>query len=712
MTDTTVTDDQLLEAARFHGIQTTPPPAMDNVSNDALISAAAYHGIDVAPPSMNAEPSLMSQGINLASHAVDTVKNAATGDGRIEYPDMPEITDADIGFMESFVPNLKLGLTTDAHEKANIIQSHFKDDQRFGGIFQDKHGNPIVKWGEQSFYVNKPGFSEQDTNDLVAQGVQLLPAAKVAGGAASMGGRLLAGIPLYGATNVAQQYGTMAVGGKDAVDPMQAGEAGIVGGIAEAVTPPLFKAAVKPFKSVFNSVKPGVTTSPPQSGSIPYTRGQEAGDFQMLKREEAMRQGGYGDGAQGTMRTFDDHQLGAIRSEADGIQADIGSGSGFGGEDLSDIGQNLQSGLMQARDSAKRGVDSAYRAAGESDLRFWVSSLGNLSKGVRESLRGMPITEELTPATVRALKEIGNLSQLPKKVPGRITSISLQRLETVRRTLGEYIGAAKNPTDKRGATRIKAELNSWLDDAVDYAVMTGDPEALVSLRKAIGLRAEFAERFGANKTVSGAKDPGGVAMTKILDELQATPEQVINYLTGGARITSTARSVGLVRRIADIFGPDSQEVGLMKDAFLVKAFTTVRSGQRDVSRASIVSNARNFLFNNTSLANAIFTNPERQRLNAFVQDVARTMTPEDTRNPSRSAWAVFQLLQDHNLLTASGKALKYVPFGSEVGRAMEAAGGAVSARNATSGLDRLLSVPLVSAGATAAALKARRGMEK
>ena len=50
-------------------------------------------------------------------------------------------------------------------------------------------------------------------------------------------------------------------------------------------------------------------------------------------------------------------------------------------------------------------------------------------------------------------------------------------------------------------------------------------------------------------------------------------------------------------------------------------------------------------------------------------------------------------MQDHSLLSMAGKVMTNVPLAGEVGRTMEAAGGAIAARNATSQLECLVSTP-------------------
>jgi len=65
-------------------------------------------------------------------------------------------------FWEGLVPNLKIMAVRDDFGKAEIMESSFKDDPRWGGAFVDKFGLPMIMWNEKPYYVNKPGASSQD----------------------------------------------------------------------------------------------------------------------------------------------------------------------------------------------------------------------------------------------------------------------------------------------------------------------------------------------------------------------------------------------------------------------------------------------------------------------------------------------------------------------------------------------------------------------
>ena len=108
------------------------------------------------------------------------VYDLATGENaKVEFPNAPETTEIeDIDFFDRLIPEVKLMFTANDAGKAEIIANSFKDDERFGGAFSDKYGNPLILWNNVPHYVNKPGFSSQDLGTFVGTLLEYYPASK------------------------------------------------------------------------------------------------------------------------------------------------------------------------------------------------------------------------------------------------------------------------------------------------------------------------------------------------------------------------------------------------------------------------------------------------------------------------------------------------------------------------------------------------------
>ncbi len=134
-----------------------------------------------------------------AADIPEALYRAATGEGaEVEFPDIPEATEIeDIGFFDSLIPNLKIMMARDDASKAEIIKGSFKDDERFGGTYSDKYGNPMVVWNDQAYYINKPGFSGQDLGTFIGEIVKYSPATKFVSGAKTLPGIVGRGAATY-----------------------------------------------------------------------------------------------------------------------------------------------------------------------------------------------------------------------------------------------------------------------------------------------------------------------------------------------------------------------------------------------------------------------------------------------------------------------------------------------------------------------------------
>ena len=121
----------------------------------------------------------------------------------IEFPDLPELTEmgSDMpGLIDRMLPQMQALLVSDDVAKAEIFRDSFKDDPRYGGVFRDKYGHPMVVWNDAPYYINKPGATSQDFNVFFGELLKYIPALKYVSGAKTIGQTVLRGLPSYGAT--------------------------------------------------------------------------------------------------------------------------------------------------------------------------------------------------------------------------------------------------------------------------------------------------------------------------------------------------------------------------------------------------------------------------------------------------------------------------------------------------------------------------------
>ena len=130
------------------------------------------------------------------------IYDLATGENaKVEFPNAPETTEIeDIDFFDRLIPEVKLMFTSNDAGKAEIIANSFKDDERFGGAFSDKFGNPLILWNNVPHYVNKPGFSSQDLGTFLGTLLEYYPASKYVMGGTGMANKAIRGMFGYGGT--------------------------------------------------------------------------------------------------------------------------------------------------------------------------------------------------------------------------------------------------------------------------------------------------------------------------------------------------------------------------------------------------------------------------------------------------------------------------------------------------------------------------------
>ena len=138
----------------------------------------------------------------------------ATGAGRTEFPDMPEfgtgaISDEKGAFSSEAMRTLAGYISTaDEKELANIIKKAVPG----ATVKTDKFKNPIIRYREKDYYVNKPGFSEVDAMQFVTDVATFAPAAKVASGLKGLA-RFFGLVGGGATTQIAKEGSTAALGG-------------------------------------------------------------------------------------------------------------------------------------------------------------------------------------------------------------------------------------------------------------------------------------------------------------------------------------------------------------------------------------------------------------------------------------------------------------------------------------------------------------------
>lgn len=620
---------------------------------------------------------------NTSENNIEVIDLGYTPPEIIEAPEnLPEITgQKSVSWYERMGADFKLMATSEPWEKARIIASSFPDRVE---LFQDtKTKEPIISLDGKQFVVNKKGMSAQDLNDFVAEtGSYIIPS--ILSGGAGFLARLGLGALTYGAAETGRELATTAFGGKipdeSPIDAQDVATVSAIGGTTEALLPPILKLGKRGLQKIWSGVtqpyspqrleavvvaaasgdetalQKALQATRPDGNEIPLTRGQQTGSRADLETEAMMREGSgsYGERATDIIRGFDERQATAIETAAQDLQNQVGAGSGFAPDAPFNIGTQIQDELIkrEAVDAtAAKAAMTAKRTAIKENPAFITG--GTLLKGI-DSLLSAPgergLRSEMIGLMPQAKQVMNRLRRTRRNLKeGRMSRADYSVVDDFRRSLQTRINSLKGPDsgeEQALLIEMKSRLDLAIDDAITKGLIHGDPSTLAIVKQGNKAWAEYQKKyFPRPKDRFGTPDLAGKKLGRILGG--ETPENVVNFFVNVTKAGPKKETIELFQRVQNIFGKDSEQIGLIKDAAIYRLFTNANmKGKADITRTAIVKNYFDFFEKNKSLANLMFSAKEREAVRKFVGKVARTLPAEMRMNPSGSGHLIARLFRD------------------------------------------------------------------
>lgn len=326
---------------------------------------------------------------------------------------------------------------------AKIVKEWLPDAQ----ITFDTSNNPLIKWGGNTYYANKPGVSGNDFRRLASDMLAYLPAAKWA-----QTGTMLATKGLKGGagsiiTNLVQQMAGQSMGSEEPLSLGMAGVAGMTGVASEVLAPFLTSGAQqlwqrlgkgvltdakgnptpfgrsfveqvgldpdnvtagmwtqldKYYRSLDGAMKAamqrgaqeaqqtvaGATNAAMQEavpGTIPKTAGQQTRNQELLDFEELARTGRAGSAARTTLGDFDQRQSAAVMDRTRQLQEMAGGGQ-IRSQTPEGLGAAISEGVASREAQAWKGVGNAYDAV-PTGVRLDADPLLSVPNAAMTSLR-------------------------------------------------------------------------------------------------------------------------------------------------------------------------------------------------------------------------------------------------------------------------------------------------------------------------------------
>ncbi len=642
-----------------------------------------------------------------ANSAIEYVSDAWTGEGR-KSPDISELPkDVQSTFKEGEgVLGAKLSLSRGDLGKSDIYRRFFANDP----MEIDENGNVIVNRDGKKYYLNEPGFSGQDISDIGTAALIELPFAtaggRIAGGAGALGRAVGVGLAA-GAGSVVQDIAAGQAGSEQGIDPTNAAIATLGGGVFEFASPmlkPFFRKFFRSPKMARNgtltsagrktlsrlgidpdditpefsrqfeqmardAVTPDDLTSAARRAQarefdILLSQGDATGRVRQQGFEDMALKGGYGPGAEDSLRGFRERQTDSVMGARAGFQNEIGGQNIAPYEGL----QATQNALRESMDTAKAGIRDAYQEAAGRKAGVLKSGIKGMAQQVRRNFT------EFNPATApKAASLVKQLEGFEKRFPGNIKSVSMKAIEAYRQQVSRLSQSA-DPIERAAAGNIRKSLDGYLDSAVDDALLTGDTTAIDAFKNARSLRAEFSKKFQGDKILE-----------KLVDQQDGTflmePSEATRFLFGSSQLGGKTGATKALRRIKAIVGEDSPAwQGLREEAFL-KLFPDDKAMVAKFPRAFDKA-----MRDSPELLAELFNLKERRKLQRFAGIIGNvTQRAPGAVNHSATASTLSRLAQDvFGNSRAVGSFVANLPFVKDITGAARNAANASKARAATS----------------------------
>jgi len=633
----------------------------------------------------------------------DIVSDENVEGSTVEFPNVPEITQMGNdfpGFFATLLPNTMAALTADDFGKLEVFEDAFRDDQRWGGKYQDKFGNPMMVWNDRPYYVNKPGFTGTDINSFLGEMLKYVPATKWASGAKSLLGTIARGGIAYTGTETASKIGENIVTPKtvEARDDTLSevgtdiGITTAIGVASDTLLPPLVKkgadilspiarpvvesvregadiitetasAKVKAVKDLAVNRLPRFEPEVITESKYPLTQGQRTAEppqgvtprqTEQLGQEDVLRQSASSDLGTGVIRQFDDKQLGEIRSDALQLQEEFGAGVIGSGGVYSNIplaaSEEIQTVVGREADRLKKESGEAYESVKQAPVQPMMSPSGvnEVAKDILAEYKKIFSAGQLDSGPlmteVNNLRKIIKISENPK-----FRDVSLKNIHGYQKRLNTAIGSAPVGSPERMALQnMKKVADEAVYNGIERGFITGDQAVLDQLQTATGLYKDYMGLIGKGVGKSAQEKAANRILSQITDQ-DYTPVQVTNLLFGHNKFSPNQAVPLALSKLRNIL-PEAQflEVqALMKDAVLTKAFSG-KGGE--VTRTAIVNNFNDVFNKQGAVIKELFSPDEISRIKQFRQDVMPTLWAEIKLNPSGSGYTIMSGLARNGLL--------------------------------------------------------------
>lgn len=597
------------------------------------------------------------------------------------------------------------------------------DDEAMGNIIAQNLGDRVIRrekdangyevlvtrgpdGQEQRGYVNAPGLDTQDAWRTFYGAVPYALTGGVAGKAlkgAGLGINTLAQGATAGATSFAGDVGALMQGSGKAPD---LGKALVVGGFGAAgpavgaaggalwrrfvtipglidkttgkltakgmeyaqkagfepedMTPEFAKSFAESLAKYDDPATAATQATMSRYGITP-TRGQLSKQNSQLWKEDAVREGVYGEPAELAMKGFDEKQREAVRyaafggsptsrnatSPKQGIGQQIAPNRTDGMTPTNTppaaLGTDIQSSVRGAREAAK--AQEAELWKGTKDLKATPQALATLKDKINSAL----VDEtDILPPSLQMDELLSKFieGQVPQ-TSGKVLQVGkTESVDAMRRRLGDIVGdTPPGSSQYRQASKIYNAFNDWIGESAEKSLLAGDPQAALNIVKARGFHRDVMALFKpTNADGSPAAAAGRLKSVMNADSGEAVIDAVLASRGSKSAVNGSVGALQNIKTALEKYTPEQAaqawgDIGLAYWTRLV----TGKNGEM-LGSTAIVNNIKSAMNEQGSIVRTLYTPAQVAEMRKFL--FAMQQIAYKPRNPSGTSYGVGNLARE------------------------------------------------------------------
>lgn len=248
---------------------------------------------------------------------------------------------------------------------------------------------------------------------------------------------------------------------------------------------------------------------------------------------------------------------------------------------------DIREGIIERKAAEKGEVDRLYAEARSTKAGLRGDGARELSGRVKAAIAEKEFDVETMPILNRRLAEIDRLEKLPAG-----SAIKLSAIDAYRRRLRQNRAPATDGSQNLALDTIRRTLDGFMDEAFDADMIRGDPAAIKKWKDARSASSAYQSRFNGDKFI------------RDMVNIEATPEQMRQWVFGASAVGAKPQAALAVRRIGDIVGKDSPHFAALRQDALFDVMEPLL--RKDPSLREFSSNYDRLVRKNPSLVQELF----------------------------------------------------------------------------------------------------------